>query len=58
MILFSSFGQSKAISSLTGSKVIATFEVYRYLYYTVPLVAYTEIKISSRIEDTVTVSSC
>lgn len=57
MILFSSF-QSKAISSLTGSKVIATFEVYRYLYYTVPLVAYTEIKISSRIEDTVTVSSC
>ena len=57
MILFSSF-QSKAISSLTGSKVIATFEVYRYLYYTVPLVAYTEIKISSRIEDAVSVSSC
>lgn len=57
MILFSSF-QSKAISSLTGSKVIATFEIYRYLYYTVTLVAYVEIKISSRIEDTVTVGSC
>ena len=42
--------KSEVISSITGIKIIVSFEIYRYFNQTISLITYTKIKVSNSRE--------